>query len=86
MGKTSLSYILTHRYYDEYKKILEKANVTVLPDSAQNDKGGSSTSDILGVVAMMRNGGVQTNPVSSSHKSTSEGQNQASSTTGIYSK
>merc|ERR1739848_465963 len=61
-----------HRYYDEYKKILEKSNVTVLPDSTKNDKSGGSTSDILGVVAMMKNDGSYTGPTQNTHKSTSE--------------
>jgi len=57
-GEVSMNYILRHRYLDEYRKILEHSNVTVLPDSGPEGKDGKGgSSDILGVVAMMMNGG-----------------------------
>jgi len=77
-GRTALSYILTHRYYDEYQKILEKSNVTVLPDSGKGEQSGSN-SDILGVVAMMQNGGFK--KTSSGAKSLTEDVISAKNTT-----
>jgi len=78
LGKTALNYILMHRYYDEYKKILEKANVTVLPDSGKNDKSGGSTSDILGVVAMMKNSGSNSSHTPNTQNNTSGSFNNTS--------
>lgn len=49
-GQRVLHYIQKKRYYEAYADLLEKGNVTILPDS-NGQSGGSS--DVLAAVAMM---------------------------------
>lgn len=49
-GQRVLNYIQKKRYYEGYADLLEKGNVTILPDS-NGQSGGSS--DVLAAVAMM---------------------------------
>ena len=49
-GQRVLNYIQKKRYYEAYADLLEKGNVTVLPDSNGQSNGSS---DVLAAVAMM---------------------------------
>lgn len=54
-GKVALNYMIRHRFYDEYSKVLNKSNITIIPDDSSKQGGGNG--DLLGVVAMMMNAG-----------------------------
>src|SRR3990167_9498195 len=78
-GQRVLNYIQKKRYYEGYAELLEKGNVTVLPDS-NGQNGGSS--DVLAAVAMMMannhsgNSGNHSQMSSSSNQKTSENSNK----------
>lgn len=53
-GIASYNYMMSQNYYKTYKNIIEKAKISVIPES----KSGGSSSDSLAIMSMMMNGGL----------------------------
>lgn len=49
-GVASLNYMLSQNYYKSYKQILKKANISVIPESADG-----KSSDTVAMMSMMMN-------------------------------
>lgn len=52
-GIASYNYMMSQNYYKAYKNILEKAKISVIPES----QNGGGSSDSLAIMSMMMNGG-----------------------------